>query len=932
MKIATAKAAAGYSFIIMESVSSSPTPGQQIDPPALVAGATKACLLTTDGEIEILSREEATAVYSSKPVIVCHARALARRLDTRPFRPFDLLELFAFVFPAKFCLPTPGGLAQALGLKSGKNLEDQALALLAAKHRLLQVLSESAADRKKLRSLAWTMAQAQWAWGPEVLAALGVRESDGSGQRGLDVWRDIPEWEEQAPPPPPEDHPISPTAATDRLKILLHQGSEARTQQVEYTGSVTPAFTPRQQEGSPNLVLAEAGTGVGKTLGYIAPASVWAEKNGGTVWISTFTKNLQRQVDQELSRLYESEAEKHDHVVIRKGRENYLCLLNYQESLSATAVSNRHAVGLGLMARWAAHSRDGDMVGGDFPAWLVDLLGRDVTHGLADQRGECIYSACEHYRRCFVENARRRSVQADIVVANHALVIMRAAMGTDQDVRPPTRFVFDEGHHVFSAADSAFAAHLDGLEGAELRRWLLGAEARRRGGRSKGLENRVGDLLAAVEKGPDLLGALQHAARCLPSPGWLKRMNEQAAHGPYENFLATVRQHVLARSAKADGPFGLEADINDPSAELLAAASGLSAALDKLAKPMHNLLGLLATRLDQDASELDSGERQRIEAAVKSLERRRDLIAAWRAMLGGLGQQTPAEFVEWFALARNDVREHDVGMYRHWVDPTIPFSQTLLRKAHGVLITSASLRDRPPDVPDDWTSAEVRTGAAHMAMPAIRHSVESPFDYAGRSLVIVVNDLRRDSADQVAAAYRELFLAAGGGGLGLFTAIHRLRAVHNRIAAPLEAEGLPLYAQHVDAMDAGTLVDIFRAEQDSCLLGTDALRDGVDVPGQSLRLVVFDRVPWPRPDILHRARKAVFGKAAYDDMLTRLKLKQAYGRLMRSAQDAGIFVLLDARLPTRLTTAFPPDVEVKRIGLAEAVTVTGEFLTQFKND
>ena len=102
---------------------------------------------------------------------------------------------------------------------------------------------------------------------------------------------------------------------------------------------------------------------------------------------------------------------------------------------------------------------------------------------------------------------------------------------------------------------------------------------------------------------------------------------------------------------------------------------------------------------------------------------------------------------------------------------------------------------------------------------------------------------------------RELFLAAGGGALGLFTAIARLREVHRRIAEAMERSGLALYAQHVDAMDTGTLVDVFRAERDACLLGTDAVRDGIDVPGRSLRLVVFDRVPWPRPDLLHRARR-----------------------------------------------------------------------------
>ena len=166
----------------------------------------------------------------------------------------------------------------------------------------------------------------------------------------------------------------------------------------------------------------------------------------------------------------------------------------------------------------------------------------------------------------------------------------------------------------------------------------------------------------------------------------------------------------------------------------------------------------------------------------------------------------------------------------------------------------------------------------------------------------------------------------GGGGLGLFTAINRLRAVHQRIAEPLERRGIPLFAQHVDALDTATLVDIFRAEEKACLLGTDAVRDGVDVPGRSLRLIVFDRVPWPRPDIRHRVRRSAFGGRAYDDRITRLRLKQAYGRLVRRADDRGVFVLLDPMMPSRLAGAFPEGVEVQRLGLAEAVQEVGAFL------
>jgi ATP-dependent DNA helicase DinG len=284
-------------------------------------------------------------------------------------------------------------------------------------------------------------------------------------------------------------------------------------------------------------------------------------------------------------------------------------------------------------------------------------------------------------------------------------------------------------------------------------------------------------------------------------------------------------------------------------------------------------------------------------------------------------------------------------MYRHYLDPMEPFAESVVKPAHGVVVTSATLRDwsganDPPPAPPvgvatqeaaDWEAAEARTGARHLAAPAIRAAVASPFDYARQTRVLIVRDVGRDSVEQVAAAYRELFLASDGGALGLFTAIGRLRAVYGRIAAALEEHGIQLHAQHVGGMDAATLVDIFRAEERSCLLGTDAVRDGVDVPGRSLRLIVFDRVPWPRPDILHRARKlahraAGHGANDYDDMLTRFRLKQAFGRLIRRADDHGVFVMLDGRLPSRLLGAFPPGVSIQRIGLADAVRETRSFL------
>jgi ATP-dependent DNA helicase DinG len=132
-------------------------------------------------------------------------------------------------------------------------------------------------------------------------------------------------------------------------------------------------------------------------------------------------------------------------------------------------------------------------------------------------------------------------------------------------------------------------------------------------------------------------------------------------------------------------------------------------------------------------------------------------------------------------------------------------------------------------------------------------------------------------------------------------------------------------------MDNATLVDVFRTEESSCLLGTDAMRDGVDVPGRALRLVVLERVPWPRPDILHRERRTHLSGAdprGYDDRIARFRLRQAFGRLVRTATDRGAFVLLDRQTPTRLLSAFPPGVEVCRLSLTETVAAVRAFLAE----
>ncbi len=879
--------------------------------PALIATHAGVWIADTAGVTRAVSRSDAIRRAADTPHLLLNAPVTVSRLGYPELSGLDLLELFAFVHPARFAVPTPRGLAEVLGIAPPDSDSDAAFLGRAAATLLATLAQPGWAERHGAWNILQSLARQRWSWAQAVAAKLARPDPP---ERSL--FTTLPKWEDAAPRPAPRTVTLTNAAVDARLDAMLHTGAERRDGQRAYAHAAAQAFQPRAVTNAPNMVLAEAGTGIGKTLGYLAPASEWARTADGAVWLSTYTKALQRQLDQEAARAYPDPAEKRAKVVVRKGRENYLCLLNLEDAVQG-GFANRAAIFAQLALRWAEYSRDGDMVGGDLPGWLATLFGRAAVAGLTDRRGECIYAGCPHYRTCFIERAARASQAADLVIANHALVMINAVRGRAEGVGM-TRIVFDEGHHLFDAADSTFAVELTGAEAIELRRWLLGPEKTARG-RRRGLAARLADISGYDDDGAAALDAVLSAARVLPGDGWLGRLVGGEPEGAIEDLLAAVRAQVHARAQPSDAGYGLETEVAEVLPAVVDAAAAAARGLERLAGPMAALEARLLAILTEPPDWLDVPGRARIEGAAAGLRLRGATIAAWVSLLARLGSAADPDFVDWFAIVRVEGREFDVGIHRHWLDPTRPFAKAVLEPAHGVLITSATLRARSPDQAAEWRDSELRTGATHLALPPHRFAVASPFDYASNAEVLVVTDVKRGDMAGLAHAYRALIEAAGGGTLGLFTAIARLKAVHARIADALARAGLPLYAQHVDPIDTGTLVDIFRAEPRASLIGTDALRDGVDVPGASLRLVVMEGVPWPRPTVLHAARRAAFGGTAYDDLVTMGRLAQAFGRLIRRADDRGTFVLLGPAVPSRLLAAFPEGTPITRLGLDEAV-------------
>jgi ATP-dependent DNA helicase DinG len=864
--------------------------------------------IATAEETRAVSRGEAIRIAADTPTILLNAPLIGQRLGHPELSGLDLLELFAFLHPARFMVPTPKGLARVTDLSAPNEDADVAAFLREAAAALLAVPTGEWREREGGWHALQSLYRLRWPWAPALSQQVAKPER---AERWL--FSKLPEWEEQPPRPAPRTISLDPEQVAERLAALTGSGAERRQGQRDYAAAAASAFTPRAVRDAPNLVLAEAGTGIGKTLGYLAPASLWAEQAGGAVWVSTFTKALQRQLAAEGERLFPDAEQRHQRIVTRKGRENYVCLLNLEDALQG-GFAGRPAILAQLVARWAAFTADGDMIGGDLPGWLPTLFRRNGSTALTDRRGECIYAGCPHYRKCFIERAARASAEADIVIANHALVMVNAARGRESATRP-SRYVFDEGHHLFDAADAMFSAALTGQEAIEIRRWVTGPESGSRG-RRRGLAARLSDVASYDEAGGIAIAEAVDAARALPSDGWLQRVAEGEPFGPIEALLGAVRGLVYARdvNGSAEAGYGLETELAEPDAALVEAAGPAAAALDALIRPMVALGRRLEAVLADSPDWMDGPARARIEGAIASLAWRTETVGAWLALIARIGGPADPEYVDWLAIDRVEGREYDIGLHRHWLDPSKPFAETVLKPAHGALVTSATLR-----AGGDWDIAEARSGAVHLIRPAARFEAHSPFDYAAQAEVLIVTDVKRGDLPALANAYARLIVAAGGGTLGLFTAIRRLRAVHARVADRLAREGLPLLAQHVDPIDTGTLVDIFRDDPRASLLGTDALRDGVDVPGESLRLVVMEGVPWPKPTVLHAARRLAGGGSAYDDRIIRAKLAQAFGRLIRRADDRGSFVLLSSAMPSRLLTAFPAGTPVARVTLDEAI-------------
>ena len=320
--------------------------------------------------------------------------------------------------------------------------------------------------------------------------------------------------------------------------------------------------------------------------------------------------------------------------------------------------------------------------------------------------------------------------------------------------------------------------------------------------------------------------------------------------------------------------------------------------------------------------------RQRLDAVVRGLERRAFIqLGGWIALLRDLGEPPRPETVEWLAIERFDGAETDIAVNRNWIDPGIPFAAAVAKPAHGLLVTSATLTDGEAEPDLAWRAAEAATGLRHLPESPASARIPSPFDYAAQTRVLIVTDIPRDDIGQVAAAFAALMRASQGGALGLFTAIARLRAVHERIAPVLEADGL-LAAGAACRCDVDRDAGRYLPRRGGFLPARH--RRGARRGGRAGPLAAADRVrpgamaaprhPAPRAQagVRRRAIRRPHHAAAAAAGLWQAGAPGRRSRRLRRCSTA--------HLPSRLLAAFPPGVPIRRLGLAEAVDETARFL------
>jgi ATP-dependent DNA helicase DinG len=634
------------------------------------------------------------------------------------------------------------------------------------------------------------------------------------------------------------------------------------------------------------VAVVEAGTGTGKSLAYLLPAARWAQENGERTVLSTNTINLQEQLaSKDLPLVRELVGDVRWALV--KGRGNYVsirrALLAAESQLSV--FDDDRSDEMRALLEWIETTEDGSL--SDLPFSPAD----DTWEEVRSDPDICLRARCPHFQQCFYQQSRRRAGAAQLLVVNHHLLftdlaVRRATQNYTQSAVLPAyqRVVLDEAHNVEDAATS----HL----GVELTRRGLYRALSRLDRRGRGILTAVHEAVAGVEGGAELRERVENRVR----PALSK------ARAEVEGLLERLAPHVPeGAGAVRLGPSGVGEPADDPAvSERLQGAIGALGLLEREISELRARLGLseeLAERLEGRVLDLRSIER-RLAAAVHGLR----LVLA--------PGEDAAAFVRWLET-RGGGKRSNLVMAAAPIELGEVLRDSLFTRVEASILTSATLTTnrRFDFLRGRLGLAEGAISTSDVKVEVNERIVLSPFDFARQAMIGVPTDLPApgggDAAFQRATAgvVTDLAVITDGGLFVLFTSHSALR----RVAAELRSAGdvtWPLFVQGED--ERHRLLESFAASGRGVLLGTTSFWEGVDVPGDPLRGLVIQKLPFrvPTEPITAARMEAVErlgGDAFHGFMLPHaaLRLKQGFGRLIRARTDRGAVLILDDRIVTK---------------------------------
>jgi len=666
---------------------------------------------------------------------------------------------------------------------------------------------------------------------------------------------------------------------------LMQDNYELRDEQLHMVDSVAGGFN------TDRLSLIEAGTGTGKTLAYLIPAVMWALQNEQRVVISTNTINLQEQlIDKDIPLVHKAFDGEFKYSLV-KGMGNYLCLLRAEtvnDGLFEMADEDE-VDAINNILDWAKFTEDGSLSDLSFSP------PESVWDKVSAESDSCLRVRCPYYSRCFFFQSRREIVSSELIVVNHHLLfadlaIKSASEKSDAGILPPfKRVIFDEAHHMSDAATSHFGMRATKFGIIRILRRL---KRKGRKGETRGLiyftASLATKLIKFIRKGilNDVLRRVEEN---------LSPRVDRVEEGVRDSFDSLYEFSISINRLKEDPGD----DVNLRVTEEVTSHEGWEEIDKKFSmlririKELHEEIKAFTDIMLDYESETDVAKLiVEFRGVYNKLDYYSDVISTFLSLQDD-------GYVRWVEgrTGRGDSIISGLGLSPLDISSTL--KERLYSKCDTVLMTSATLTVR-----NNFEFMKSGLGLTDEERVA-QHMLPSPFNYQEQLLLTIPNDIPEPGSpayvEKITPYIAQAVKASTGNALILFTSYSLLETVYQSINQELEDSGILALKQGL--LPRGRLLDKFRIEEGSVLFATDSFWEGVDVPGDALRLVIICRLPFRVPTepiiearVEHMEKQGVNSFMEYSVPVAVLKFKQGFGRLIRSKTDKGAVLVLDKRI------------------------------------